>query len=102
MEKIRLKFEPRGQTVFFIADRDGTHLAKLIADIVGSDLVVNGMATVKGKRGSFRSTLFDAMISYAREHYLTVIAINRFVYNKLKGNPEQFADVWDENSNYKE
>ncbi len=102
MEKVRLKFEPQGQAVFFIADRNGTQLANLIADIVESDLVVNGMATLKGKKGSLRSTLFNAMISYAREHYLNIIALNRFVYNRLKGNPEQFADVWDENSNYKE
>lgn len=102
MEKVRLKFEAQGQAIFFIADREGTQLAKLIVDIMESDLIVNGMTALKGKNGSLRSKLFNAMISYAREHYLKVIAFNRFVYNKLKDNPEQFADVWDENSSYKE
>lgn len=102
MEKVRLKLETKGHAVFFIADRGETQSAKLMADLNESDLVVNEIATVKGKRGVLRSTLFNAMISYAREHYLTVIAINHFVYNRLKGDPERFADVWDENSNYKE
>ena|SRR5688572_12771312 len=102
MEKVRLKFATEGQAVFFIADSDGTQLAKLIVDIIESDLIVSGMAALKGKRGSLRSKLFNSMISYAREHYLKIIAINRFVYNKLKNNPEQYADVWDENSTYKE
>jgi len=102
MEDVRLKFETPGQAVFFIADSNGTQLAKLIVDIIESDLIVHGMAALKGKRGSMRSKLFSAMISYAREHYLKVIAFNRFVYNKLKADPQQFADVWDENSNSKE
>jgi hypothetical protein len=102
MKNVRLKFETPEQAVFFIADHDGTPLAKLIIDIIESDLIVNGMAALKGKRGSLRLKLFHAMISYAREHYLNIIAINRFVYNKLKGDPEQYADVWDENSNHKE
>jgi hypothetical protein len=102
MEKVRLKFEMQGQAVFFIAGRDGTPLAKLIADIVESDLVVSGMAALAKNSGSLRLRLFDAMISYAREHYLKIVAMNRFVYNKLKNDPEQFADVWDENSRSRE
>ena len=102
MEKVRLKFEPQGQALFFIADRDGTQTAKLRADIIESDLIVHGMTALKGESGSLRKKLFNAMISYAREHYLKVIAFNRFVYNKLKDDPQQFADVWDENSTYKE
>lgn len=102
METVELKYESSGQAEFYIADSDGTRLAKLMVDIIENDLIVNGMAALKGKSGSWRSKLFDAMISYAREHYLKVIAFNRFVYNKLKSDPEQFADVWDENSSYKE
>jgi len=99
MEKVRLKLATQGQAVFFIADSDGKQLAKLIVDIIEGDLIV---AALKGKSGSLRSKLFNAMISYAREHYLKVIAFNRFVYDKLKNDPEQFADVWDENSTYRE
>jgi len=39
------------------------------------------------------SQLFTAIISYAREHYLKIIAFNSFVYDKLNRHPEQFADV---------
>ena len=93
MENVRLKFAGQGQAKFFIADRDGKQLAKLKFDLIESDLIVYGLTALKGKRGILRSKLFDAMISYAREHYLKVIAFNRFVYNKMKDDPEQFADV---------
>jgi len=98
MEKVRLKLAAQGQTVFFIADSDGKQLAKLIVDITEGDLIV---AALTGKRGSWRK-LFNAMISYARENYLKVIAFNGFVYNKLKADPQQFADVWEDSSTYKE
>ena len=101
MEKVGLKFATPGHAEFFIADSDGTQLAKLIVDIKESDLIVYGTEALKGKR-RLASKLFAAMVSYAREHYLKIIAINRFVYNKLKNDPEQFADVWDENSTSKE
>lgn len=94
MEKVRLKYATQGHVVFFIAGRDGKQLARMVVDIIESDLIVSGIASLKGKGESIRSKLFHAMISYAREHYLKVIAFNRFVYNKLKSDPEQFADVW--------
>lgn len=101
MEEVRLKLETPGHAVFFIADNDGAQLAKLIVDIKESDLIVYGTEALKGKK-RLATKLFAAMISYAREHYLRIIAMNRFVYNKLKNDPEKFADVWDENSTYKE
>ena len=68
-------------------------MAKLIVKIVESNLIVPGITALRGNRESLRSKLFHAMISYARAHYLKVIAFNSFVYNKLKDNPEQYADV---------
>jgi hypothetical protein len=93
MEMVRLKFAKPGKAVFFIADSDGKQLAKLIVNIVESNLIVPGITALKGKRESLRSKLFHAMISYARAHYLRVIAFNSFVYNKLKDEPERYADV---------
>jgi predicted GNAT family acetyltransferase len=101
MENVSVKFANPGHAVFFIADSEGTQLAKLIVDIIESDLIVYGTEALKGNR-RLASQLFTAIISYAREHYLKVIAFNSFVYNRLKNDPEQFADVWDENSASKE
>jgi len=101
MENVRLEFATPGHAVFFIADSEGKQLAKLIVDIVERDLFVSGMAALKGKR-RLGAKLFAAVISYAREHYLKIVALNRFVYKKLKNDPEQFADVWDENSTSRE
>lgn len=93
METVQLTFDTRGHGVFSIVDTEGTPLANLIVDIIESDLIVSGTDALKGKR-KLASQLFTAIISYAREHYLKVIAFNTFVYNKLKQDPEQFADVW--------
>ena len=101
METVKLKFDTQGHGAFFIIDKEGTPLAKLIVDIIESDLIVTGTEALKGKR-RLASQLFTALISYAREHYLKVIAFNAFVYDKLTQDPERFADVWDENRTYKE
>ena len=94
METVRLKFDTQGHGAFFIADDNGIPLAELIVDIIESDLIVRGTKALMGKR-RLASQLFRAIISYAREHYLKVIAFNAFVYAKLSQDPEQFSDVWD-------
>jgi len=92
MENVSVQFGTPGHAVFSITDGDGRHLAKLMVDIIENDLVVSGTEALKGER-RLASQLFTAIISYAREHYLKIIAFNSFVYDKLKRDPEQFADV---------
>jgi uncharacterized protein len=97
MVEVKLKFNEKAEGIFVLED-NGQLLAKLIVNVINNELIVQGM-TASGRHKSFLySKLFNVIISYAREHYLKIVAHNRFVHNRLKEHPNRYADVWDESN----
>ena len=93
MDEVKLKFNQDARGIFFI-ESNGEQLAKIDIDVINSNLVVHEM-NARENEDLLYLQLFEALISYAREHYLKIITTNRCVYKKWIDRSDQYADVWD-------
>ena len=94
MNEITLKLDPNGRGSFFI-DQDGERLAEMVISIAGNNLTVyHTEVSEKLKGQGVASKLLSAMVAYAREHELKVIALCPYVSAQFKRHPEQYNDIW--------
>jgi predicted GNAT family acetyltransferase len=96
MNDITLKLDPDGKGSFFI-DQEGERLAEMVISITGNNLTVfHTQVSEKLKGQGVASKLLSAMVAYAREHQLKVIALCPYVAAQFKRHPEQYNDIWNQ------
>ena len=83
---------------FFIMRNEKTDLEILRVQILNERLIVNPYPHNHRIRSRHERQLFKALVSYARENYLRIQTTNSSVYNRLNQDPDQYADIWDQNS----
>ena len=94
MNDIALQLNPDGRGSFFV-DQAGERLAEMVISIAGNNLTVfHTEVSDKLKGQGVASKLLSAMVAYAREHQLKVIALCSFVSAEFKKHPEQYKDIW--------
>jgi len=94
MNDIALNLDKDGRGAFFI-DQAGERPAEMVISIAGNNLTVfHTEVSDKLKGQGVASKLLSAMVAYAREHQLKVIALCSFVSAEFKKHPEQYKDIW--------
>ena len=94
MNDIELKLDKNGRGTFFI-DQAGERVAEMVIRIEGNNLTVfHTEVSEKLKGQGVASKLLSAMVAYAREHQMKVIALCSFVSAEFKKHPEQYKDIW--------
>src|SRR5258708_21214667 len=97
MDQIQLKLEDNGQGAFVI-EGDGERLAEMVIAIDQQNLsVYHTEVSEKLKGQGVASKLLSAMVDYARNHQLKVIALCPFVGVQFKRHPELYTDIWNQN-----
>lgn len=97
MNEIELKLESNGKGAFVIEESD-ERIAEMAIGISGNNLTVyHTEVSEKLKGQGIASKLLSAMVAYAREHTLKVIALCPYVNSQFKRHPEQYQDIWNQN-----
>lgn len=97
MDDIKLALNEKGHGAFVI-EKEGERLAEMVIAISGSNLTVYHTEVSEKLRGhGVAAKLLTAMVTYAREHKLKVIALCPYVSAEFKRHPAQYADIWNQN-----
>jgi uncharacterized protein len=96
MNDIVLKLEPNGKGAF-VMEGDNNRMAEMVIGISGDNLTVYHTEVSEQLKGQGIATnLLTAMVTYAREHNLKVIALCPYVHAQFKRHLEQYADIWNQ------
>src|ERR1700760_959100 len=94
MNNIELKLDDKNKGAFVIED-NGKILAEMVIEINGSNLTVFHTEVAPELQGQgISKKLLEAMVSYARQHQLKVIALCPYVSVQFQRHPDLYGDVW--------
>ena len=96
MSDIELKLDGNNKGAFVIME-GAEQLAEMAISISGTNLTVYHTEVAEQLKGQGIATkLLSAMVAYAREHKLKVIALCPYVLAQFKRHPEAYRDVWNQ------
>ena len=94
MEKVQLDLDKEGHGHFYI-DENNEQIAKMIIGIYDTELTVYHTEVLPKAEGrGLAKELLNAMVAYARENNLQVIALCPYVVTQFKQHPDEYKDVW--------
>jgi predicted GNAT family acetyltransferase len=94
MNEIQLKLQSNGKGAFVIDEND-ERIAEMEISISGNNLTVFHTEVAERLKGQgVAPKLLSAMVNYAREHQLKVIALCSYVSAQFKRHEEQYSDIW--------
>jgi predicted GNAT family acetyltransferase len=92
--EIALKLEGNGKGAFVIEEA-GERVAEMEIGIAGKNLTAyHTEVSEKLKGKGVAARLLSAMLDYAREHHLKVIALCPYVSIQFQRNQELYKDIW--------
>ena len=96
MDLIQFEIANNGKGRFFIQENN-TVLGQLLFRQEEDTLIAYSteVTPVHRKKGS-GSALFEAMVDYARDHKLRIIASCSFIRDKFKAAAGKYSDIWKE------
>lgn len=94
MNKVQLDLDANGHGRFHIDEND-EQIAKMIISIREKELTVYHTEVMPKAEGrGLAKELLTAMVTYARENNLQVIALCPYVFAQFKRHPDEYKDVW--------
>lgn len=94
MEKVQLDLDKEGHGLFYI-DENNEQIAKMIIGIYDRELTVYHTEVLPKAEGKgLAKEMLNAMVAYARENNLQVIALCPYVFAQFKQHPDEYKDVW--------
>lgn len=94
MSNVEVSITANGQGLFFVKENNEL-IGEMVFGIDGSDMTVFHTETSPAAQGrGLAKQLLDAMVAYAREHHLKVIALCPYVHAQFARHKEQYADIW--------
>jgi predicted GNAT family acetyltransferase len=97
MKEIELKLESGGKGAFVLEEGE-KQVAEMAIGITGNNLTVYHTEVSELLKGQgVAAKLLAAMVAYAREHKLKVIALCPYVNAQFTRHPEQYVDIWNRN-----
>ncbi|MEO7044342.1 MAG: GNAT family N-acetyltransferase [Ferruginibacter sp.] len=94
MERVQLDLDKNGHGHFYIVE-NGEQIAKMIIGIYEKELTVYHTEVLPKAEGrGLAKDLLNAMVTYARENNLQVIALCTYVFDQFKRHPDEYKDVW--------
>jgi predicted GNAT family acetyltransferase len=98
MMQVELKLDKNNNGGFYIMD-EAEQIAEMAISISGKNLTVyHTEVSQKAEGKGLGKELLSAMVDYARKNGLKVIALCPFVHAQFKRHPEQYADIWNKQS----
>jgi predicted GNAT family acetyltransferase len=98
MMKVELKLDKNNNGGFYIMD-EAEQIAEMAISISGKNLTVyHTEVSQKAEGKGLGKELLSAMVDHARKNGLKVIALCPFVHAQFKRHPEQYADIWNKES----
>ena len=94
MENVQFGINSKGHGHFFIMNGD-KQIAQMIIGVSGNDLTVyhtEVLPEAESKGLAFQ--LLKAMVDYARDNKLKVIALCPYVFAQFKRHPDEYEDIW--------
>ena len=89
-----LQLNNLGQGAFVIIDGE-EQLGEMVLSITGDELTVyHTEVSPKAEGKGLAKILLNAMVAYARENQLKVIALCPYVHAQFKRHPQEFEDIW--------
>ena len=96
--QVELKLDKNNNGGFYIMD-EAEQIAEMAISISGKNLTVyHTEVSQKAEGKGLGKELLSAMVDYARKNGLKVIALCPFVHAQFKRHPEQYADIWNKQS----
>ena len=96
--QVELKLDKNNNGGFYIMD-GAERIAEMAISISGKNLTVyHTEVSQKAEGKGLGKELLSAMVDYARKNGLKVIALCPFVHAQFKRHPEQYADIWNKQS----
>ena len=96
--KVELKLDKKNNGGFYIMD-EAEQIAEMAISISGNNLTVyHTEVSQKAEGKGLGKELLSAMVDHARKNGLKVIALCPFVHAQFKRHPEQYADIWNKES----
>ena len=96
--KVELKLDKNNNGGFYIMD-EAEQIAEMAISISGKNLTVyHTEVSQKAEGKGLGKELLSAMVDHARKNGLKVIALCPFVHAQFKRHPEQYADIWNKES----
>jgi predicted GNAT family acetyltransferase len=93
-----LKLDKNNNGGFYIMD-EAEQIAEMAISISGKNLTVyHTEVSQKAEGKGLGKELLSAMVDHARKNGLKVIALCPFVHAQFKRHPEQYADIWNKES----
>ena len=94
MQDPELLLNEQGQGAFVILDGE-EQLGEMVLSITEDELTVyHTEVSPKAEGQGLAKLLLNAMVAYAREHRLKVIALCPYVHAQFKRHPQEFEDIW--------
>lgn len=94
MSEVQLGTSTSGKTLFFIED-DGKKIARLYVKEEPPILrAIHTEVLPEGEGKGLAKQLFIALVAYAREHSLKVVAECPYVHAQFQRRPEEYQDIW--------
>ena len=82
----------------FTVQGDAGQWGKMEIAIEGNHLIIYHTEVTKAAEGKgFAKQLLDAMVAYARQHKLKVIALCPYTHAQFTKHPELYNDIWEKN-----
>jgi predicted GNAT family acetyltransferase len=95
MEEIRFRLDEKGDGAFYIPGGRNGWIAEMLISLSGKTLTALHTEVLPEAAGKgLAKKLFAALVAYAREQGLKVIAYCPFVLAQFKRHPEAYADIW--------
>jgi predicted GNAT family acetyltransferase len=97
MNDIQLKLNDSKRGAFVIEDA-GEKMAEMAIGISGDNLTVYHTEVSDQLKGQgVAAKLLSAMVDYARQHHLKVIALCPYVSAQFQRHPDLYTDIWNKN-----
>lgn len=94
MVDIKLELNEKQRGAFNLYET-GAKIGEMVVDIVGNVLTVYHTGIIPEAEGKgYAKQLLEAMVSYVREHKLTVLPLCPYVLAQFRRTPDQYLDVW--------
>lgn len=96
MEDIHIKLNDAGRGAF-VLEKEGDMMAEMEIGIQNGLLTVYNTEVAEILKGKgVAKQLLSAMVDYARNKKLKVIALCPYVLGQFKKDPGQYADIWNQ------
>jgi predicted GNAT family acetyltransferase len=98
MEEVKLNLDQKGHGAFLIMD-GAAQMGEMVVSITGKNLTVYHTEVVPEAEGKgLAKQLLNAMVQHARKNELKVIPLCPYVHAQFKRHPDEYADVWNRDS----